>query len=218
MKKCLFIMLLVTITTFQVTSAIDFYDILPPLPSWLPDSNPCNATNCGNGTCESTKEYPFVKCVCKPGWKQPERYHNLPFQPCVVPNCTIDYSCGSASPPSYAEPPLPNLPKISEPLNPCSYNVCGAGTCTLKSNVTLEYQCNCNKGYGNIMNWTWGFCSKECELQKDCSRLNVSVSSNDSTTDTSSSNGAQGGLKFMMENSHLVTGSILATLIVLLVK
>ncbi|KAH9314435.1 hypothetical protein KI387_023062, partial [Taxus chinensis] len=180
-------------------------------------SDPCKSVNCGNGTCVTTKEAPFVKCDCKEGWKQPDLYVDLPFQPCVVPNCTIDYTCTGSSRLSPAAAPSSALPKLNNPLNPCSYNVCGAGICTLKSNSTIEYQCECFSGYGNIMNLTWGFCSRECELQKDCSRIGVSISGNVTTNDSATSD-AQGSLIFLKENSHLVTGSILATLMMLLVK
>ncbi|GLJ13724.1 hypothetical protein SUGI_0219040 [Cryptomeria japonica] len=85
----------------------------------------------------------------------------------------MDFTCGDVChfPPS--EAPLPALPKIANPFDPCSYGGCGAGICTRKSNNTVEYQCNCLKGYGNIMNQTWGFCSRSCEFQGECWRLKI---------------------------------------------
>lgn len=173
----------------------------------------CKGIDCGNGTCVTTSEYPFVKCDCNAGWKQPTAPIIIPYLACVIPNCSLDYNCnnsviGAAAP----SPSSVGHHHIGDLLTPCLYDVCGGGKCIGKSNYT--YLCQCNSGYGNLMNWTMGYCVKECSIQGDCSRLGVTVSSNVSNvqTTTGSTSDGGGGLKFNQDKRVWMAWSMLAVL------
>lgn len=182
--------------------------LLSPLADTL-----CKGIDCGNGTCVTTTEYPFVKCDCNAGWRQPKLPVVIPYVPCVIPNCTLNYSCNNSV---IAEAPSPSSQSHDFPSDfhtPCFYDVCGGGKCIgKKSNYT--YICECNYGYGNLMNWTMGYCVKECSIQGECSRLGVTVSSNvsDVQTTTDSTSDAQGGLKFVKDNRVWMVWPVLAAL------
>ncbi|KAI8534968.1 hypothetical protein RHMOL_Rhmol10G0138400 [Rhododendron molle] len=69
--------------------------------------NICNEVECGKGTCKTAIGSPFnFKCECESNWK---RTHlgdesDLQFLPCVVPDCSVDYTCMPAAPPAPAVP------------------------------------------------------------------------------------------------------------------
>ncbi|KAK4382840.1 hypothetical protein Sango_2834500, partial [Sesamum angolense] len=67
----------------------------------------CDEVECGKGSCEAAPGYPFnFRCVCQDGWKRTrlDDEQNLEFLPCIIPNCSLDYSCMPAPPPV---PPTP---------------------------------------------------------------------------------------------------------------
>eukprot|EP01018_Ginkgo_biloba_P026534 Gb_23119 [translate_table: standard] len=123
--------------------------------------NLCENFDCGRGTCKNSSVFPFVRCECEKGWKRPDVAVEIPFLPCVIPNCTLNHSCSELA-------PTPSLPyhgfhdrNYSNILNPCYWDVCGGGTCVPKSN--FSYSCDCYQGFGNLMNWTTGYCVRECK-------------------------------------------------------
>ncbi|KAJ9560431.1 hypothetical protein OSB04_005591 [Centaurea solstitialis] len=84
---------------------------LRPVRKWLVTLYPedaCNDVKCGKGVCKPSNNSAIpYECECSPGWKQlstdddddDNDDHHLKFLPCVIPNCTLDYSCSKAAPP-----------------------------------------------------------------------------------------------------------------------
>ncbi|XVF57264.1 hypothetical protein PTKIN_Ptkin06aG0191100 [Pterospermum kingtungense] len=67
-------------------------------------SSLCDEVECGKGTCKANISYPLnYICECDSGWKRTRDDDNsddaIKFLPCVIPNCTLDYSCQQAPPP-----------------------------------------------------------------------------------------------------------------------
>eukprot|EP01018_Ginkgo_biloba_P014877 Gb_25296 [translate_table: standard] len=203
-KRPCFFMLIMLASILHAVTANDSIN-----PSVL--DNLCKGVDCGNGTCTVTKESPFVKCDCNEGWRQPQSPMKIPFLACVIPNCTLDYGCSATSP---APSPSFYNRRPHDPLNPCEYNVCGGGDCIRNSTSNHTYQCNCYQGYGNLMNWTTGYCVKECEILSDCKRRGISISGNSTAsgpgispaTDINggNSNNAQGGFKFVINGKPYI--------------
>ncbi|KAL4195334.1 hypothetical protein AMTRI_Chr05g64110 [Amborella trichopoda] len=143
-----------------------FFEIV--LLSYPSKSNPitdgvCKLVDCAQGTCNKSNELlePF-KCVCFPGWKNLQIGPLSGFLPCVIPNCTLDLSCGETAPP----PPFPLLPPPINLSDPCSYTSCGEGKC-VRINET-SHMCECNPGSANLLNATNLPCFKQCSLGADC--------------------------------------------------
>ncbi|XP_057958302.1 uncharacterized protein LOC131151116 [Malania oleifera] len=156
----------------QFTAADVLGDFLSPLLSPVLD-DVCKEVECGKGTCKpSPNSSFFFVCECETGWSQSASNNTslLKFLPCVIPNCTMNYSCSEAS--------APIQQKAINPLNesifdPCFWSYCGGGSCSKKSNFT--HSCNCNDGYYNLLNTTSFPCFKECAFGVDCSTLGITV-------------------------------------------
>ncbi|GFY85038.1 hypothetical protein Acr_03g0018120 [Actinidia rufa] len=76
-------------------------NILSPILSPVLD-DVCKEVECGKGTCKpSLNSTLLFVCECDIGWKQtrPDHDNDFKFLPCVIPNCTLDYSCSEAAPP-----------------------------------------------------------------------------------------------------------------------
>ncbi|XP_024964975.1 protein jagged-1b-like isoform X2 [Cynara cardunculus var. scolymus] len=131
----------------------------------------CDEVNCGRGNCsvDVAKPFNFV-CQCDPGWKRTrsDNEDDLQFLPCVIPNCSLDYSCMPAPLPS---PPVPD--NYSSIFDPCYWTYCGEGRCT--KNHTYTHTCECNPGYTNLMNVSHFPCFSNCALGSDCRRLGIRV-------------------------------------------
>ncbi|KAI3983681.1 hypothetical protein MKX01_001085 [Papaver californicum] len=155
-------------------------NLSPLLSPFLEDV--CKEIGCGKGKCKassissSTNDllHPF-KCECEPGWKQTlgnnTDHDFLQFLPCVIPNCTMDYSCNSV-----ADSPMPEIrePPSNESLfDPCNWAYCGEGSC-IKSN-TFGHKCKCKEGYENLLNVTAFPCLRECAIGMDCLKLGIAV-------------------------------------------
>ncbi|CAI9102615.1 OLC1v1000912C1 [Oldenlandia corymbosa var. corymbosa] len=141
-------------------------DFLSPLVD-----NICNEVECGKGTCQPAVGSPFnFKCICEPNWKRTrlDNEDDLQFLPCVIPNCSLDYSCMPAPPPV---PPFPNNFSV---FDPCYWMYCGEGTCV--KNSTYGHTCQCNNGRSNLLDISVFPCYSECALGSDCSRLGIKVS------------------------------------------
>ncbi|CAL5379688.1 unnamed protein product [Camellia sinensis] len=153
--------------------------IAPALAPYV--DNICNDVECGKGNCTVALNSTFnFKCECENGWKRTrfDSEQDLQFLPCVIPNCTLDYSCMPAAPPS------PSVPLNSSVFDPCYFVYCGEGTCT--KNKTMTHTCQCNPGYSNLLNITAFPCYSDCALGSDCEKLGIKVSNS-----TSSSNSNQ---------------------------
>ncbi|XP_062108292.1 uncharacterized protein LOC133819134 [Humulus lupulus] len=152
-------------------------ELLSPLLSPVFD-NICKEVQCGKGTCKASSDTAFFfECVCQPGWKQTTsgQTDHLKFLPCVIPDCTMDYSCTKA--PSVQD-------KETKPndtvFDPCRWSECRAGSCNVTSGFT--YDCNCPAGYSNLLNISSFPCFKSCEIGMDCTNLGLLPSSNSSSS------------------------------------
>ncbi|CAA2985356.1 Hypothetical predicted protein [Olea europaea subsp. europaea] len=143
--------------------------------------NICGEVQCGKGTCEANQSYPFnFRCNCENGWKRTrlDDEQNLEYLPCIIPDCSLNYSCMPAA------PPLPPVPYNISFFDPCYWIYCGQGTCT--KNATYTHTCQCNAGHYNLLNISAFPCYSDCALGSDCARLGIQVSR--STSNPSSNN------------------------------
>lgn len=143
----------------------------------------CDSVDCGNGTCKVDLSAPFnFKCECEAGWMKTRFLNENHFQflPCIIPNCSLDYSCMPASTPAPA--PAAATPYNTSIFDPCFGVYCGEGTC--KSNKPYGHTCECQSGSYNILNISFYPCYSDCAIGSDCASLGVLKSSN-STSSTS---------------------------------
>ncbi|KAF5740523.1 hypothetical protein HS088_TW11G00594 [Tripterygium wilfordii] len=140
----------------------------------------CEEVNCGKGRCKAGIGYAFnYICKCDRGWKRTEDddvNDAAPFLPCVIPNCSLDYSCQPAPPP---------VPETQVPLNisffdPCYWAYCGEGSCTRAETYTFE--CSCKSGFYNLLDTSYFPCYSDCTIGSDCSRLGIKVANQKTTT------------------------------------
>ncbi|XP_044498566.1 uncharacterized protein LOC123220411 [Mangifera indica] len=145
--------------------------LLPPILAPAFD-NVCEQAECGQGKCQpSTNSTIFYDCVCYPGWMQTisDDNNQFKFLPCVIPNCTLNYSCMAA--------PSPVQKKSSTNLSIfdiCHWTNCGGGSCNRTSN--FSYSCECDPGYYNLLNTSAFPCYNECAIGLDCANLGISQS------------------------------------------
>ncbi|MBA0843586.1 hypothetical protein Goarm_000760 [Gossypium armourianum] len=142
----------------------------------------CDDVDCGKGTCKANISYPLnYICECDAGWKRTQDDSDddddHKFLPCVIPNCTLDYSCQPAPPPV----PQREVPRNSSLFDPCYWAYCGEGTCN--KTATYKYLCECRSGFSNLLNRTYFPCYSQCTLGSDCSRLGITVESQEVTPD-----------------------------------
>lgn len=146
---------------------------LPPLFSPIFE-NMCKTVSCGRGSCKESSNATFgFACECDAGWRQTRLENDsfFKFLPCVVPNCTVDFSCGKEAP-----APAANKRSNSSLFEPCHWADCGGGSCNKTSAMT--YSCDCQEGYYNILNQTAFPCYKECALGMDCAQLGFDIMNN----------------------------------------
>ncbi|KAK7393718.1 hypothetical protein VNO78_22282 [Psophocarpus tetragonolobus] len=146
-------------------------DLLSPLLSPIFDEV-CKGVECGKGTCKPSKNSTFFfECECHPGWKQALSNDKMGFKflPCIVPNCTLDYSCSKAPAPVQEK----NRKLNGSNFDVCNWVDCGGGSCNKTSN--FSYNCECDAGYDNLLNVTAFPCFRECSLGMGCSEVGISV-------------------------------------------
>jgi len=154
-------------------------DFLSPLLSPLFD-NVCKEVECGKGTCKaSSNSTLFFEYECDPGWKQArsDDDDDLKFLPCVVPNCTLNYSCANAPSPVQEKERKAN----DSIFDACHWTNCRGGLCNQTS--AFAYNCECAEGYYNLLNVTFLPCFQECAIGMDCKNLGISLT-NKSTSVT----------------------------------
>ncbi|KAK9146602.1 hypothetical protein Sjap_006505 [Stephania japonica] len=162
-------------------------DILAPMLSPFLD-NICKGVMCGKGKCRASLNSTFdFRCECDQGWKQSVRDNErrLGFLPCVIPNCTVNYSCAKAEPPAPAskEPPA----NKSSFLDPCFWAYCGEGTC--QKTEKMSHKCECNPGHSNLFNVSSFPCFTDCALGADCKELGITLSNASSAASPSGLSG-----------------------------
>ncbi|KAK4759370.1 hypothetical protein SAY87_022501 [Trapa incisa] len=151
------------------------------------DTNACDGVQCGKGKCVSNSSYPFVfVCECDSGWKRTrlDNEDDLRFLPCVIPSCSVQYSCMPAP------APLPPVPYNTSFFDPCYWSYCGGGTCIKSSSSSSSPHdriCQCNPGYTNLMNISVFPCFNDCAIGSDCSKLGIKVANSSSTPGSSDS-------------------------------
>ncbi|KAK7279263.1 hypothetical protein RJT34_24310 [Clitoria ternatea] len=155
----------------SATSSFATNDFLSPLLSPIFD-DVCKEVECGKGTCKASKNSTFFfECQCEPGWKQAPSMDDidLKFLPCIIPNCTLNYSCADAPAPV----PEKTTKANASVFDACHWVDCGGGSCNKTSIFT--YHCECDAGYYNLLNVTAFPCLRECSLGMGCSQLGISV-------------------------------------------
>ncbi|XP_060218159.1 uncharacterized protein LOC132645273 [Lycium barbarum] len=184
-------------------------DSIPPVLAPYFD-NICNDVDCGKGSCEQAPGKPFnFICNCERGWKRTHHDNDdddddeddLQFLPCIVPKCSVDYSCLPAPPPA---PPIPHNMSF---FDPCYWIYCGEGTC--KKNITHGQTCECEYGYSNLLGIPTFPCFNDCAIGSDCQqqgiRLLNSTAYSPAPSPSSIFNGGDdnnGATSFMPKNSH----------------
>ncbi|CAK8570696.1 unnamed protein product [Lathyrus sativus] len=154
-------------------------DLLSPLISPIFD-DVCKEVECGKGTCKASKNsvIPF-ECECDKGWKKAFDSNDdggLKFLPCIIPNCTLDYSCSKAPAPAPEK-----ARKANESIfDACHWVDCGGGSC--KKTSRFSYSCECEASYKNLLNVTTFPCFRECALGMGCSDLGISVTNSSSAS------------------------------------
>ncbi|KAK9073135.1 hypothetical protein SSX86_007458 [Deinandra increscens subsp. villosa] len=144
-------------------------DFLAPLLSPIFE-DVCKQVKCGQGICKPSdnSSIPY-ECECSPGWKQiaatSDQYFK--FLPCVIPNCTLDYSCSKAPSPVQEKENRGN----ESIFDVCQWTDCGGGKC--KPTSLFAHKCECNEGYQNLLNLTFFPCFRQCSLGMDCKDLNI---------------------------------------------
>ncbi|GAA0162540.1 hypothetical protein Leryth_022581 [Lithospermum erythrorhizon] len=176
---------LVTVTIFilllQQPWQILSDDILAPFLSPIFDGPLCKGVKCGKGSCKASENGTLgFECVCDPGWKQFRQGNDssgFSFMPCVIPNCSLDYSCTEGS-------SVQSKDKQANAsfLDPCHWADCGGGMCNKTSLIT--YKCECEEGHYNLLNVTSFPCFRECALGMDCKNLGITVKNNSSPSST----------------------------------
>ncbi|KAK2453876.1 hypothetical protein QL285_001503 [Trifolium repens] len=184
-------------------------DFLSPLLSPIFD-DVCKEVECGKGTCKPSKNstFPF-ECECDQGWKKAFDSNDdggMKFLPCIIPNCTLDYSC------SKAPAPAPEKARKSNEsiFDACHWVDCGGGSC--KKTSTFNYSCECDASYSNLLNITTFPCFRECSLGMGCSDLGISVSNS-----SSSSSSPPPALNDDNEASSILQGRSLCMVLVIMV-
>ncbi|KAK9086968.1 hypothetical protein Syun_029362 [Stephania yunnanensis] len=158
-------------------------DILAPLLSPFLDDI-CKDVMCGKGKCRASANSTFdFRCECDKGWKRSveDDERRLGFLPCVIPNCTVNYSCAKAEPPAPARQEPPTNKSL---FDPCFWAYCGEGTC-LKTEK-MSHKCECNPGHSNLFNVSSFPCFNDCALGADCKELGIVLSNVSSAASPSS--------------------------------
>ncbi|KAM0067114.1 hypothetical protein Hdeb2414_s0002g00057091 [Helianthus debilis subsp. tardiflorus] len=150
-------------------------DVLSPILSPIFE-DACKEVKCGQGICKQSQNssIPF-ECECSPGWKQlaatsvNDGDQGWKFLPCVIPNCTLNYSCSQAPSPVQEKEKQGN----GSIFDACQWTDCGGGKCVTTSLFT--HKCECSEGYNNLLNLTFSPCFKECSIGADCKDLGIGL-------------------------------------------
>ncbi|XP_051129146.1 uncharacterized protein LOC127250038 [Andrographis paniculata] len=190
--------LAVTVAVWFWSASANFFDpFIHPI-----FGNGCeeNSSVCGKGKClkSDNSSFGFI-CECEDGWRQARAGHEqfFAFLPCVVPNCTFNYTCSDDAAP--APTPASRKKPDFHIFDPCFWAHCGGGgSCNATSPFT--HDCLCDEGYHNLFNSSAFPCYKDCSVGLDCARLGLNFTrganssnsdpSGDSVADETNSDGA----------------------------
>ncbi|XP_058086654.1 uncharacterized protein LOC131233854 isoform X2 [Magnolia sinica] len=162
---------------FQAMAAATIDDAFAPIFSPIVDKA-CDIIKCGKGNCtvNLNETFGFV-CECDEGWKQFHIGDHLRFLPCVIPNCTVNFSCEQLPAPTPAILPPPTNHSI---FDACEWSYCGEGTCV--KSPESGHRCECKTGYANLLNDTDLPCFRECSIGADCVNLGIGLTNSSSST------------------------------------
>lgn len=154
-------------------------DFLAPLLAPIFEDG-CKDVACGQGICKPSNNSTIpYECECSPGWKQVANFDDdngfLKTLPCVIPNCTLNYSCSEAPTPVQEKQNRGN----ESIFDVCSWTDCGGGKC--QSTSFFTHKCECNEGYRNLLNLTFSPCFKDCSLGMDCKNLGFGMTNRSSS-------------------------------------
>ncbi|KAL4559963.1 hypothetical protein LXL04_032109 [Taraxacum kok-saghyz] len=124
----------------------------------------CANVTCGEGHCVPDLMGLLFHCECNPGWKTIQ-VGPMSFGSCIIPNCTVDFSCGGT------EPPTPPFPPINFTSPACNLVWCGDGDCVV--NGTTGHYCRCHERAANLFKNPELICMQQCYLGGDCNRLGL---------------------------------------------
>ncbi|XP_017220895.1 uncharacterized protein LOC108197716 [Daucus carota subsp. sativus] len=162
---------------FLQTCWCDTIDDLNLAPIFSPIfDNVCKAVECGKGSCKASQNSTFFfSCECEPGWKQSfsDDDGDFRFLPCIIPNCSMDYSCTHTKAPAPAPVQDEDKPTNASIFDPCRWADCGGGKCN--KTAQFQYTCQCEKDYYNLLNATYLPCLRDCALGADCANLGISI-------------------------------------------
>ncbi|KAI3773379.1 hypothetical protein L1987_47906 [Smallanthus sonchifolius] len=124
----------------------------------------CKDIDCGQGKCVPDLLIPglLFHCECHVGWKT-IMVGPMSFSSCIIPNCTVDFSCGGKYPPT---PPFPPINFTS----PCNLVWCGDGDCAVNG---TDHYCQCHERAANVLHNPKFICMQQCYLDGDCAHLDL---------------------------------------------
>ncbi|KAJ0530506.1 hypothetical protein HanHA89_Chr10g0390631 [Helianthus annuus] len=128
----------------------------------------CQLLGCGEGQCVADHNRLSYHCECNREWKT-MMVAPMPFPSCIVPNCTVDFSCGGRAPP----PPPPQRSPFNI-TNVCNLVWCGDGDCVADEN---RHYCRCHDDADNLNNNSSFICVKRCVFRADCNHLGIGLAS-----------------------------------------
>ncbi|KAI3684266.1 hypothetical protein L6452_33487 [Arctium lappa] len=123
----------------------------------------CTDRDCGEGNCVPDLLGLLYHCECNPGWKT-IMVGPMPVGSCIIPNCTVDFSCGGKYSPAPPFPPAINF------TSPCNLVWCGDGDCVVNG---TEHYCQCHDRAANLFNNPEFVCMQQCYLDGDCNHLGL---------------------------------------------
>ncbi|KAJ6846237.1 uncharacterized protein M6B38_279340 [Iris pallida] len=181
LAKVAFILLTISLLLPPRAVLGDFLSPLSPLLSPVLNGL-CDTVKCGEGSCEVSLNHSlgFI-CKCNQGWSQLHLGDHFKFLPCIIPNCSLNYSCTKDSgAPAPAPAPLPPPPSNLSVFDPCMWAFCGGGECSSVAS-TYEHKCNCKEGFTNLFNSTTFPCYRDCSIGADCVNLGINLSNSTSS-------------------------------------
>ncbi|KAK9069763.1 hypothetical protein SSX86_010159 [Deinandra increscens subsp. villosa] len=125
----------------------------------------CQDKDCGEGKCVPDLILPdlLFHCECNVGWST-IMVGPMSFGSCIIPNCTVDFSCGGKY------PPTPPLPPLNLTISPCSLVWCGDGDCVVNG---TDHYCQCHDRAANLLHDPKLICMQQCYLEGDCAHLDL---------------------------------------------
>ncbi|XP_024979137.1 uncharacterized protein LOC112516360 [Cynara cardunculus var. scolymus] len=173
-RKCSSRQAIIHVQILQLDLMIQVFDMIEclivKLMSWFGCADDaCRKVGCGEGRCVAEDDGGSYHCECKRGWKT-MMVAPMPFPSCIVPNCSMDFSCGGKAPP--LPPPRPRSPFNA--TNACSLVWCGAGDCVANGN---RHHCRCHNDADNLFNNSAFICMRKCYFKADCNHLGIALTS-----------------------------------------